>query len=769
MKYIVRKGMSQKISSNDELYLLNEYLKRNYDYIYDSMKNEGFDIRFEEFLLFSEIIFENKVVGFASYKFYDSMNLTLMECYVLPEFRGNHLFFEEIMGMMLTSNSLSIQQPPRKIVEMLIHYRLAEKLNDNLVASGLSFDISHEHLLKYGNPIVEGDICSSLLYDLNLCSPLYLADISTQERCDIAYQKCLKQDIDDYRCDEFRNSTDLAGYFAGFKMDFLKNHKSFEKVLMEINKRLSGFKNEFSSSSPHFSDILAELVDGGIVGTDESLQLAGQIQKELDEGIINDESISVRINYLVEGNDLSKDKERLLENLSMPQYLCPYCYQPINLRDSFCNTCGHTLSKNEYLMPDKIMSELQSEDAVVVDLRGDKFIEKHSDGNLVSSSREFHFDDDRQCLKLLEIYRNGDEVAFSELKEEYDLPIDDIEEIGLLDSSVPMEFPMYGITYFKNFYTSTLLIDLDKPINKHTLDGSVEFRVGDVPDNYTYYLYMILSGLKENPNLLEVIESQGLNKNTRYPFNLFSEEYIESQEYGDRIYGVLMGKFKVKELKDILRKHGLKVSGNKDDLIIRLLENNLFHEFGVKDFILTSKGETALRRTSWVNTFMTNMDYFDFDDFLDFLIENKSYASNFERMALRYLNHHLKIAYENKDFHRLHDVYASRALCHMQWEDIKKALKDELTLFIIRLNPIFLDDGELKSYNPIEFSNVHNISELVDYCNIHNFKKLFNKSWSEIRLEKRLVSKKMSLNYLNKAITGYNLEELSDEIKNRYY
>ena len=769
MEYIIREDSSQKLTGNDG-YKLKDYLKNDYGYIYDAMRNEGYTIRFNDFMLFSEIIFENKVVGFATYKIYESMNLTLLEVYVLPEFRGNHLFFFFIMGMILSMNSVSIQEPTRYIVEILVHYRLAEKLNDNLVATGLSFDISHNHLLKYGNPIVESDICSCLLYDLDLCSPLYLGDISTPGACDIAYQKCLKKDNEDYECDKFRKSIDFKNYFTDFREDFLKNHKRFEESLMEINERLSSFRNEFSSSSEQSLDFLTEVAEKSIISPDEALKLNAQIQKELDEGIINNEGVFTRVSYLIMGEDLSKDKELLLENLSKPGYLCPYCYQPINLRDSYCSTCGHALSKNEYLMPDKIMSEIQSDDAIVVDLRGDnldKFIKEYSNESN-SGKYGFSLDNDEDCLKLLKIYKENDENAFRQLKEKYDLPIDDIGDIGKLDSSVPIEYPMYGISYLKNFYTSTALIDLDKPINKHSLEGTVEFRVGDVPDNYTYYTYKILSGLDENSNLNEVLESQNLDPHSEYVFSLFQDNYIESEEYGEEIYGFLLRKFTVKELKQLLRKHKLKISGNKDDLILRLIKNNFFYEFGIDNFVLTSKGEIVLQKTSWVDTFMVNMDYFDFDDFLNFLIENQS-GSNFEKLASKYLNQQLKIAYKNRDFHRLHDVYASKALLHIRWEDFKKALIYELKLFIIRLNPIYLTNDDLKSYNPVEYSNIHNIVELGGYCNIHNFKKLFNKSWSELNLEKKLIPKKRCLNYLNKAMEGYDLDELSDEIREKYY
>ena len=767
MEYIIRENFDDKIKMNDESYLLNDYLKDNYSYIYESMESEGYSIRFDYFMVFSEIIFENKVVGFATYKLYESLSLTLFEIYILPEFRGNHLFLDEILHFAMYFNSVGIQEPTRKLVEILIHYKLAEKLNDNLVTSAFSFDISHKHLLKYGNPIIGGDICSCLLYDLNFCSPLFLGDVTSPGACDVAYQKCLKADIEDYGCSDFRKSIDIGDYFSDFKNVFLKNHKSFEEILMEVSQRLSSVKKEFNISFDDIYSFLNALVDDGVITPQQSLKIEGQIQKELKEGIIDDESLFVRINYLVKGEDLSKDTDLLLENLSQPQYLCPYCYQPIDLNNSFCHICGHLLSKNEYLMPDQIMDELQNSDAEIVDLRGDKldnFIEKNLNDNHSINNHLYDFDES----VLIEIYENNDKKAFRELKEKCALPVDNFEDIATLESFETLDFSELGITYFKNFYTSTLLIDLYKPIKKHTLAGNVDFTYGDVPNNYMFYFYQILSGLKENSNLLEVMESKGLDKHSEFVLGLFNDDYIESKEYGDGIYDVFF-KFKVKELKDILRKHNLKVSGNKDDLIIRLLKHNLFNEFGIDEFILTPKGEATLDGSSWVRRYCSNLDYFDFDDFFNFIKKNISKTNKLDKLIFSYLNLHLDIAYKNRDFHRLHDVYASRVIIHIEMNEIKQALKEELTLFIIRLNPIFLNNEELKSYSPIVRSNIHNIVELGNYCNIYNFKKLFNKVWSDIKFEKNLIPKKKCFNYLNKAINDNEFEELSEEIKNKYY
>ena len=173
-KFIIRNDDNPKIIHNDLADYLDveSILKKDYEYIYESILNEGFILENKLGDVFKEILFENKVVGFAFYELNSQTNFVLNEIYILPEFRGNSLFLLEINTILAAGNSLSILQPTKNIVEILIHYGFAYKLSENIVASAISFDFKDEDILSNSNEEIDDEqIMSSNIYDLDIfCS-----------------------------------------------------------------------------------------------------------------------------------------------------------------------------------------------------------------------------------------------------------------------------------------------------------------------------------------------------------------------------------------------------------------------------------------------------------------------------------------------------------------------------------------------------------------------------------------------------------------------
>ena len=118
-KFIIRNDDNPKIIHNDLADYLDveSILKKDYEYIYESILNEGFILENKLGDVFKEILFENKVVGFAFYELNSQTNFVLNEIYILPEFRGNSLFLLEINILLAAGNSLSILQPTKNLVE----------------------------------------------------------------------------------------------------------------------------------------------------------------------------------------------------------------------------------------------------------------------------------------------------------------------------------------------------------------------------------------------------------------------------------------------------------------------------------------------------------------------------------------------------------------------------------------------------------------------------------------------------------------------------
>lgn len=430
MKYIIREDNIPEMSNNYGEEVLDEKLKNDYQYILDSMEVEGYRIRFNDFSFFSEILHEGKVVGFVTYQYLMGNNLTMNEIYILPDFRGNNLFLDEIIKIIMSGATLSFNEPTRQLVEILIHTNFAVKLTDNLVATAFGFDISDEHLLHHGDFDLDDGICSASLYDLNICSPLYLHDISTPGVCHIAYQKVLEWDDMHYYCRKNRDSMDMDEYFREFKINMLVNNDEYVTILKGLKnnlpKGMMNYETVFGDGDG-LSDYMMSLVDDGALKTNEALRLVKQLKKEYDDGLVSDEGLITRLSYLMVGVDLSKEHELFLENISKTRDLCPHCYQPVNLMDNYCMTCGCDISDGELLDYDKVIEKIAAGNDHVIDLRGDKLDEFINDNDeLLAASEDIN-------RRLFEIYRNNDEEAFRELLNEYPIGISEISEIENLE------------------------------------------------------------------------------------------------------------------------------------------------------------------------------------------------------------------------------------------------------------------------------------------------------------------------------------------------
>ena len=131
--YLIRENNTQKVYLTENTLEITLILKENYPYIFDSIKKENIILKSEKCNLFKELVFDNKVVGFCSYDFSrEFMTAALNNIYILPEFRGNGLFREELEKTMIEHNKPSIMEPTRLIIELLIKYGYAKKINSNI-------------------------------------------------------------------------------------------------------------------------------------------------------------------------------------------------------------------------------------------------------------------------------------------------------------------------------------------------------------------------------------------------------------------------------------------------------------------------------------------------------------------------------------------------------------------------------------------------------------------------------------------------------------
>ena len=298
-------------------------------------------------------------MGFTFYELNSSTKFVLNEIYILPEFRGNSLFLLEINILLAAGNSLSILQPTKNIVEILIHYGFAYKLSENIVASAISFDFKNEDVLCNSNEKFDDEqIMSSNIYDLDIRSILFLMDISTPGRNIIYYHEELENDFNRYGKRKHLNNS----YFNVIKDLFLQNSEEFTQIMFDLKDKLPKSQLGFDIVVGHgeeFSDYMQDMVDDGIISKNKAQRIKEVLTEEYRRGEVTDDGIITRFNFFL--NDL--DSQIGILDIPLNTNLCPYCCNPINLSDESCSICGYNL----FFEPDFDFMDDDFEDGLIID------------------------------------------------------------------------------------------------------------------------------------------------------------------------------------------------------------------------------------------------------------------------------------------------------------------------------------------------------------------------------------------------------------------
>lgn len=159
---------------------IEELLEKKYDYIFKSMNENGYTLNRHHCTYFNEIVYKKKVVGFCAYTITNNVsNLTLVASYILPEYRAKGLFFDEINKIFTSDKSVSIYEASPFIVDLLVNYGFARKLDENLVISSIDFEIpstSITHSINHEKIKFEDYIYTTNFYDTSIKSTVILLD-----------------------------------------------------------------------------------------------------------------------------------------------------------------------------------------------------------------------------------------------------------------------------------------------------------------------------------------------------------------------------------------------------------------------------------------------------------------------------------------------------------------------------------------------------------------------------------------------------------------
>jgi DNA-binding ferritin-like protein (Dps family) len=347
MDIIHKEDNTQKVFLTEKTLNVTDILRDYYPYLLDSIKKEGIILKYDECNLFKELVFDKKVVGFCTYDYSrEFITAALSNIYVLPEFRGNSIFANELEKTMEEHNKPSIMEPTRLVVELLIKHGFAKNVNENIVASALEFVIPGNHVLS--NSEYHNEELSTHFYDLDICSSIHVLDL--QKGC-VAYSSPLNYDIIHYDAPNH-----ISDEYLGEITDFFKSHdvEIMNAVLdLEENLPIKQYSlEEVIGDEDNFSQYIETLIDDDHVTYQKALDIKNQIKEEYEAGMILNESLLIRLAYLFD-----EDKEPRIKS---HDDVCPYCNMPIDSHDKFCHFCGINLSYDVNEMQDSLINSINN-------------------------------------------------------------------------------------------------------------------------------------------------------------------------------------------------------------------------------------------------------------------------------------------------------------------------------------------------------------------------------------------------------------------------
>lgn len=311
--YVIREdGNSCMFIAESELLDTNVILDE-YQCFYKPMSNERYFLKNFLCHVFHEIVYENKVVGFATYDLRNRSELVLTECYILPEFRGKRLFFDEICKMYASSPKFGILQPTRNVMELLISYAFAKKVTEGIIVSAidLHFDPFDVRSNKRKG-ILNLPVPPTNFYDLSINSTVLVHDN------EVFYHDLLEND----RLRGHKRKKLKKGYFVHIKNQFSKNRIKFEKLIVELKKELPDNRLGYDVIVGHgdgLSDYMYGMINRWGISHERLLDIRNQLIEEYESEKIDDDSIEERLYFLansLEGNnDNFSEYKKMLDSL----------------------------------------------------------------------------------------------------------------------------------------------------------------------------------------------------------------------------------------------------------------------------------------------------------------------------------------------------------------------------------------------------------------------------------------------------------------------
>lgn len=280
------------------------------------------------------------------------------------------------------------------------------------------------------------------------------------------------------------------------------------------------------------------------------------------------------------------------------------------------------------------------------------------------------------------------------------------------------------------------------------------------PLNFKYAYICFLKYLNQNPGVINPPVFNDVD-GFKLKNQAIEDNYIT---LGNPVYSI--ANYTIPDIKKVLKKYNLKVSGKKDELIKRISENlsndEINNEFENNTYVLTQEAKEFLKENEYLVYYDNNniADSISLEKY-ESLFKKSSLSDSIYDVLLKYYNDLASDSIDNKQWHQYKTTVGH--IIEISTDNISdlKLLKLHLEYFILEANNWIRDDYSdyfNPTFNP-EFNKSRN--ELIANLKLEldELQELFDEAWSDVKIPSYTVSSKTTF---KKLILGFKGEDLNN-------
>ena len=735
--------MINNVILNNDSMKLEDFLKNNYEILWDSIEDEEYTLDFQTFDEFYEIKRDDEVIGYIVFEYSNMLNVKeIVDAYILPDCRGDGLLCENLIEIIESTHyKILSKKPTRSFIQALLKSGLACKISDNQIFSWIKFDVNIgdayknsklKRLYKKASPEKEKVHYFADLFDLDINCLLfndYQHNFSKKSET-LIISEPRKYDLKKYNCRKKLKTVTvnyLKATYENYSLNIDDALESFEELNDRIGEKYT--VENMIGSEDKLNDSIVDLLTKSDLTIDDGFKIRESILNSLETCEISNISIKDRLTFLISNPSfIGKKVEK--ENLNK----CSFCGEEIRDLDiEYCNICGHLFD---------------------VLLENFNLIEENEEMSL----DELEFIENAQPIKdnefLTEMYNMSKKVidinniAYDDLNYTIDEYYEHLDE--LLDNIKDYDFDWYFPE--DNQFDNELL----KIIDKNNYD---EDEVQDAQKRIE--IYEFVKHVNENitswkmPLLIEMNH-----------FDFDYNKYAENEGYVEKInaneFAMYFDVYPTDELKQELKHFDITPKNSRKDIL------NQFQEYGDYSYIITEKGLEYLKSYPLLDFFSTHLHGFIFYEFEKYYYENKDEIS-LEEIGKNYVTNEFKQAVKQGKL----DVYLKYAFYYYSI-NFNKGNYDEALYYLIQriiyeINTWYSQDN----HYPFEFAiSPETASYFTNFYHLDiylDLEEIFNRAFNEFKFGHMKNNKEKIYEYCEILLSGTHVIEINDEMFFEYH